>query len=91
MAHFISHKYMKVDMIASINILILCLGGHTSEMLYMLNTLNMDKFKPRVYLITEGDTLSEDRLRDWEGQDNEEQASQIGYFIILSNRRIIYD
>ncbi|KAJ4002100.1 glycosyltransferase family 1 protein [Lentinula boryana] len=34
-------------------------GGHTSEMLAMISSLDFDKYSPRIYIISEGDTLSE--------------------------------
>ncbi|KAJ3829127.1 glycosyltransferase family 1 protein [Lentinula raphanica] len=33
-------------------------GGHTSEMLAMTSTLDFNKYSPRVYILSEGDTLS---------------------------------
>jgi hypothetical protein len=33
-------------------------GGHTSEALLLLETLDFKRYTPRVYLISEGDTLS---------------------------------
>jgi beta-1,4-N-acetylglucosaminyltransferase len=33
-------------------------GGHTSEALMLLSSLNFDRYWPRTYVISEGDTLS---------------------------------
>ena len=33
-------------------------GGHTSEALSLLSALNFDRYVPRIYIISEGDTLS---------------------------------
>ncbi|KAJ3928256.1 MAG: glycosyltransferase family 1 protein [Lentinula lateritia] len=34
-------------------------GGHTSEMLALVSSLDFDRYFPRIYIISEGDTLSE--------------------------------
>lgn len=33
-------------------------GGHTSEALSLLSALNFNRYVPRIYIISEGDTLS---------------------------------
>lgn len=33
-------------------------GGHTTEMLAMMSGLDFDRYSPRLYVISEGDTLS---------------------------------
>ncbi|CAE6459614.1 unnamed protein product, partial [Rhizoctonia solani] len=33
-------------------------GGHTTEALALVSSLNFDKYSPRTYIISEGDTLS---------------------------------
>ncbi|KAF9070551.1 glycosyltransferase family 1 protein [Rhodocollybia butyracea] len=34
-------------------------GGHTSEMLALVSSLDFDRYTPRTYILSEGDTLSE--------------------------------
>lgn len=35
-----------------------CLGGHTSEALTLISALDFDRYSPRTYVISEGDSLS---------------------------------
>lgn len=41
-------------------------GGHTSEMLTMLATLDLSRYSPRLYIITEGDSFSARKAADFE-------------------------
>ncbi|KAH8828041.1 UDP-N-acetylglucosamine transferase subunit ALG14 [Flagelloscypha sp. PMI_526] len=41
-------------------------GGHTTEALALLQTLDLDKYTPRTYIISEGDSLSADKARKFE-------------------------
>ena len=41
-------------------------GGHTAEMLAMLERINSDIYNHRTYVVTSGDHLSVDRARDFE-------------------------
>ena len=43
-------------------------GGHTAEMLQLIQTLPHDEFYPRVYLVSEGDVHSLTRARALEGE-----------------------
>lgn len=36
----------------------MCPGGHTSEMLQLLKGMNFERYKPRIYIISEGDQFS---------------------------------
>ena len=41
-------------------------GGHTGEMMRMLNTIDLSRFTTRYYYITSGDKLSADKARAFE-------------------------
>ncbi|RKP08726.1 oligosaccharide biosynthesis protein Alg14 like-domain-containing protein [Thamnocephalis sphaerospora] len=49
-------------------------GGHTSEMLALLESMDATRYSPRIYLVTQGDTLSEERTRVWEGQRGQQDG-----------------
>ncbi|KAI8052017.1 UDP-N-acetylglucosamine transferase subunit ALG14 [Syncephalis plumigaleata] len=50
-------------------------GGHTAEMLALLNALTLEQYTPRNYLITEGDTLSKHRVMRWESSSREKSSN----------------
>lgn len=39
-------------------------GGHTSEMLTIISSMDKTIYTPRIYVISESDTLSQQKLRD---------------------------
>jgi beta-1,4-N-acetylglucosaminyltransferase len=41
-------------------------GGHTAEMLRLIEHLNFDKYTRRVYVVSSGDTLSEGKAKAFE-------------------------
>lgn len=41
-------------------------GGHTAEMLRLINTMNMSKFTPRMYILADTDTTSRTRIESVE-------------------------
>lgn len=41
-------------------------GGHTSEMLYLVRSLNLNRYSPRLYLMASSDTWSEQRVHEFE-------------------------
>jgi beta-1,4-N-acetylglucosaminyltransferase len=47
-------------------LIVLGSGGHTAEMLRLLQSLNFDKYTRRTYIISTGDTLSESKARNFE-------------------------
>jgi beta-1,4-N-acetylglucosaminyltransferase len=47
-------------------LIVLGSGGHTAEMLRLLQSLNFDKYTRRTYIISSGDTLSESKARHLE-------------------------
>jgi beta-1,4-N-acetylglucosaminyltransferase len=44
-------------------VIVLGSGGHTAEMIRLLESLDFDKYAHRVYLVSSGDTLSEGKAR----------------------------
>jgi beta-1,4-N-acetylglucosaminyltransferase len=49
-------------------LIVLGSGGHTAEMLRLLQPLNFNKYVHRSYIVTSGDTLSESKAREFEKQ-----------------------
>ena len=47
-------------------VIVLGSGGHTAEMLRLIEPLNFDKYTQRVYVVSSGDTLSEGKARAFE-------------------------
>ncbi|KAG8223389.1 hypothetical protein J437_LFUL002634 [Ladona fulva] len=41
-------------------------GGHTAEMLRLLNHLNFDNYSPRLYIMADSDTSTETKIVDLE-------------------------
>lgn len=42
------------------------LGGHTTESLALVSTLDFSRYKPRLYIVSEGDVLSSQKARNLE-------------------------
>ncbi|KAJ7647273.1 glycosyltransferase family 1 protein [Roridomyces roridus] len=57
-------------------------GGHTSEALTLLSALDFERYCPRTYVISEGDSLSAQRARDLESS----KASSTKYTILTIPR-----
>lgn len=51
-------------------------GGHTGEMIGMLRNMELDRFVARVYVSSDGDTLSERRARDLDELSGPKAGSQ---------------
>lgn len=51
-------------------VIILGSGGHTAEMLRLIEPLNFDKYARRVYVVSSGDALSEGKARAFEIRKN---------------------
>lgn len=51
-------------------VIVLGSGGHTAEMLRLIEPLNFDKYTRRVYVVSSGDTLSEGKARAFENRKN---------------------
>src|SRR6266496_5818049 len=47
-------------------VIVLGSGGHTAEMLRLIEPLNFNKYNRRVYVVSSGDTLSEGKARSFE-------------------------
>ena len=47
-------------------VVVLGSGGHTAEMIRLLEGLDFEKYGPRIYVVSSGDTLSEGKARDLE-------------------------
>ncbi|CCA66710.1 hypothetical protein PIIN_00390 [Serendipita indica DSM 11827] len=45
-------------------------GGHTSEMLQMLQGLNFERYEPRLYLVSQGDILSAEKAAEFESKSS---------------------
>lgn len=41
-------------------------GGHTSEMIYLIRSLNLNRYSPRLYLVASSDTWSEQKVHEFE-------------------------
>ena len=48
------------------SLIVLGSGGHTAEMLRLLGGINLANYSPRVYIIAEGDKMSEEKVRKFE-------------------------
>ena len=46
-------------------------GGHTTEMIKMLRSLDREVYKPRLYFIAETDHFSEQKIRELESEDDD--------------------
>jgi Oligosaccharide biosynthesis protein Alg14 like len=55
-------------------LIVLGSGGHTAEMLRLLESLDFKQFPSRVYLISSGDALSEAKARAFEAKKLEENT-----------------
>lgn len=44
------------------------IGGHTSEILTLASALDFSRYHPRVYIVSDGDTLSAQKAVDLEHQ-----------------------
>ncbi|KZS98313.1 oligosaccharide biosynthesis protein Alg14 like protein, partial [Sistotremastrum niveocremeum HHB9708] len=53
-------------------------GGHTSEMFAMISALDVQRYKPRLYLVSEGDTLSADKAYAFESRS---QSTGPDYYV----------
>ena len=51
-------------------VIVLGSGGHTAEMIRLIEPLNFDKYTRRVYVVSSGDTLSEGKARAFEIRKN---------------------
>jgi beta-1,4-N-acetylglucosaminyltransferase len=47
-------------------VIVLGSGGHTAEILRLIEPLNFDKYMHRLYVVSSGDTLSEGKARAFE-------------------------
>jgi beta-1,4-N-acetylglucosaminyltransferase len=47
-------------------VIVLGSGGHTAEMLRLIDSLDFDKYTRRNYVVSSGDSLSEGKARDFE-------------------------
>lgn len=41
-------------------------GGHTSEMMYLIRSLNLQRYSPRLYVMASSDTWSEQKVHEFE-------------------------
>ncbi|KAK9763808.1 UDP-N-acetylglucosamine transferase subunit [Basidiobolus ranarum] len=41
-------------------------GGHTAEMLQLINSLELKKYSPRIYVCADSDALSENKVKEYE-------------------------
>ncbi|KAG8821152.1 UDP-N-acetylglucosamine transferase subunit [Serendipita sp. 400] len=41
-------------------------GGHTSEMLQMMKGLDLERYEPRLYIVSEGDQFSAGKAAEFE-------------------------
>jgi len=66
-------------------------GGHTTEALTLLSSLDFARYTPRTYIISDGDTLSAQKARSLEATtaiDNTTQSSQYSILYIPRARRV---
>ena len=52
-------------------------GGHTAEMLRLIESLDFDKYTRRVYVVGGGDTLSEGKTRTFEARKQRRDDSNV--------------
>jgi len=55
-------------------VIVLGSGGHTAEMLRLIEPLNFEKYVRRVYIVSSGDTLSEAKARALEERKHESEG-----------------
>ena len=62
-------------------VIVLGSGGHTAEMLRLIEPLDFGKYTRRQYVISSGDALSEGKARAFEkGKNTSDSASVLSYF-----------
>jgi len=57
------------------------LGGHTSEALSLLSSLDFEKYNRRLYLVCEGDTLSMQKARTFEQSKSANPTLNVGWVL----------
>jgi beta-1,4-N-acetylglucosaminyltransferase len=65
---------------------IFSLGGHTSEALTLISSLPFHRYSPRTYIISEGDTLSAQKVIALETSKSVQQIKQVVSFLFLAIR-----
>ena len=59
-------------------------GGHTAEMIRLLDSLNFTKYSYRRYIVSSGDTLSEGKARHFEEKKDKPVQAPITHRLICS-------
>jgi len=65
-------------------------GGHTAEMLRLVESLDFKKYVHRTYVISSGDSLSEGKARDLESRNQEGKENKVlsyGWFMLIEGIR----
>lgn len=64
-------------------------GGHTTEMLSLVNTLDVTKYSPRFYVLASNDTTSEKKVEEMEKNWNKNK-SQFYQLIYIPRSRVVH-
>lgn len=56
-------------------IIVIGSGGHTSEMMYLVESLNVARYSPRLYIMASSDTWSYQRVLEFEDKSKEKTSS----------------
>ncbi|RPD53546.1 glycosyltransferase family 1 protein [Lentinus tigrinus ALCF2SS1-6] len=65
-------------------------GGHTSEALILVSALNFDRYVPRTYIISEGDTLSMQKAVELESAKAAEAPNPRYTFVVIPRARRVH-
>lgn len=57
-------------------------GGHTSEMMYLVRSLNLNRYSPRLYLMASSDTWSEQRVHEFEYNSKFKDSQSNNYEVV---------
>ena len=58
-------------------VIVLGSGGHTAEMLRLIENLDFDKYISRLYVISSGDILSESKARAFESRKGDQSSKKV--------------
>ncbi|XP_014299507.1 UDP-N-acetylglucosamine transferase subunit ALG14 homolog [Microplitis demolitor] len=68
---------MKNNIQCAKTMIVLGSGGHTTEMFKILNNLDVNKYKPRIYVLGHTDKMSESKINEFESCNNDYRVIKI--------------